>query len=77
VGVKGPLTKQDKLKTIDKHQISVGRLETGETDKWDTAWVLEDAQPLKTPIHYQHPNGAVIWVNLDQNVVDMLALAIQ
>jgi hypothetical protein len=77
VGVKGPLTKQDKLKTIDKHQISVDRLETGETDKWDTAWVLENAQPLKTPIHYQHPNGAVIWVNLDQNVQEKLALAFQ
>lgn len=75
VGVKGPLTKQDKLKTIDKHQISVDRLETGETDKWDTAWVLENAQPLKTPVHYQHPSGAVIWVNLDQAVQEKLALA--
>lgn len=77
VGVKGPLTKQDKLKAIDKHQISVERLETGETDKWDSAWVLENAQPLKTPIYYQHPNGAVIWVNLDQHTQEKLALAIQ
>lgn len=77
VDVKGPLSKKDKLKAIDKHQISIERLESGETDKWDTAWVLENAQPLKTPIHYQHPNGAVIWVNLDQNVQEKLALAIQ
>ncbi|MGY6275095.1 ASCH domain-containing protein [Methylomonas sp. MgM2] len=77
VDVKGPLNKQDKLKTIDKHQISIDRLESGETDKWDTAWVLEDAQPLITPIHYQHPNGAVIWVNLDPKVQEKLALVIQ
>lgn len=75
VGVKGPLTKQDKLNTIEKHQISVDRLESGETDKWDTAWVLENAQLLKTPVHYQHPNGAVIWVILDQTVQEKLALA--
>ena len=77
VGVKGPLTKQDKLRSIDKHQISVDRLETGETDKWDTAWVLENAQLLKTPIHYQHPNGAVIWVNLDDSVQKQLAMIIK
>jgi hypothetical protein len=77
VDVKGPLSKQDKLEAIDKHQISIERLESGETDKWDTAWVLENAQPLKTPIHYQHPNGAVIWVNLDQKVQEKLAIAIQ
>lgn len=77
VSVKGPLSKQDKLKNIDKHQIEVDRLESGETDKWDTAWVLENAHPLKTPIHYQHPNGAVIWVNLDQHTQEKLALAIQ
>ena len=77
VDVKGPLSKQDKLNAIDKHQIAIERLESGETDKWDTAWVLENAQPLKTPIDYQHPNGAVIWVNLNQNVQEKLALAIQ
>jgi hypothetical protein len=76
VDVKGPLSQQDKLNTIDKHQISVDRLESGETDKWNTAWVLENAQPI-TPIHYQHPNGAVIWVNLDPQVQEQLALAMQ
>jgi hypothetical protein len=77
VDVKGPLSKQEKLKAIDKHQISIERLESGETDKWDTAWVLENAQPLKTPIHYQHPNGAVIWVNLDQKTQDQLAVTLK
>ncbi|MGZ8159340.1 MAG: ASCH domain-containing protein [Methylobacter sp.] len=75
--VKGPLSKQDKLKFIDKHQISLDQLESGETDKWDTVWVLEDAQPLIIPVRYQHPNGAVIWVKLDHEVQGKLALAIK
>lgn len=72
VDVKGPLTRQDKLEAIDKHQISLERLESGETDKWNTAWVLESAKPLEVPINYQHPNGAIIWVNLDQQTQSQL-----
>ncbi|MBE0436021.1 MAG: ASCH domain-containing protein [Methylomicrobium sp.] len=75
VDVKGPLSQQDRLKTIDKHHISPEQLESGETEKWHTAWVLENARPLIIPIHYQHPNGAVIWVNLDRQVQEKLALA--
>jgi hypothetical protein len=77
VDVKGPLSKQDKFNAIDKHQIPLDRLESGETDKWNTAWVLENAQPLVTPINYQHPNGAVTWVNLDQKVQEKMALAMR
>ncbi|WCK57648.1 ASCH domain-containing protein (plasmid) [Aneurinibacillus sp. Ricciae_BoGa-3] len=28
------------------------------------AWVLGNPQPFKEPLPYQHPLGAVIWVNL-------------
>lgn len=77
VDVRGPLTKQEKLSSIDKHQISLDRLESGETEKWNTAWILENAQPLIMPVNYQHPNGAVIWVNLEPRVQEKLALAMQ
>ncbi|NOQ17590.1 MAG: ASCH domain-containing protein [Methyloprofundus sp.] len=77
VDVKGPLDAQDKREAIDKHQISIDRLESGETDKWHTAWVLGNAQPLIMPVRYQHPNGAVIWVNLELQVQDKLALVMQ
>ena len=77
VDVKGPLDVQDKRETIDKHQISMGRLESGETDKWHTAWLLGNAQLLTVPVRYQYPNGAVIWINLEPQVQDKLALAIQ
>ncbi|MCF6136474.1 ASCH domain-containing protein [Pseudalkalibacillus berkeleyi] len=29
------------------------------------AWVLENPQIFANPVPYQHPMGAVIWVNLD------------
>ena len=29
------------------------------------AWVLANARRLKTPVPYNHPSGAVIWVALD------------
>jgi hypothetical protein len=76
VDVKGPLSDQEKLDNINQHQISVERLQVGDTAKWNVAWVLESAQLLDTPINYQHPNGAVIWVNLEAKVQEKLALAI-
>jgi ASCH domain len=30
------------------------------------AWVLKDVVPLKKPIPYVHPSGAVTWVTLDE-----------
>jgi hypothetical protein len=30
------------------------------------AWELSDAEPLMEPISYEHPHGAIIWVNLDK-----------
>jgi len=77
VDTKGPLSQQEKLDSMDKHQISVERLESGETDKWNTAWVLENAQPLITPVNYSHPNGAVIWVKLEPQVQNKIEIAIQ
>jgi hypothetical protein len=35
---------------------------------WTTPWVLKNAQPLKRPVPYTHPNGAVKSVNLSEEV---------
>lgn len=35
-------------------------------DKWSHAWVLENVIKYKRPIPYNHPQGAVIWVKLNQ-----------
>lgn len=32
------------------------------------AWVLAHVQPLRTPVPYVHPQGAVIWVTLAPDV---------
>lgn len=32
------------------------------------AWVVEHARRLSRPVRYEHPNGAVIWVRLGEEV---------
>ena len=32
--------------------------------KWRIAWVLSDSMRYNKPVPYDHPKGAVIWVNL-------------
>ena len=31
------------------------------------AWVIKNAKRLEHPMPYRHPNGAIIWVNIDDN----------
>src|SRR5690348_9653780 len=50
------------------HRIPSDRQPEAFADGWRTPWVLRNAHPLADPIAYNHPNGAVIWVNLDENV---------
>jgi hypothetical protein len=68
VNVIGPLSDDDMLDSIDKHQINIDRLYTGEVAKWRTAWVLDNVRPLRNPVSYKHPNGAVTWVTLSPDV---------
>jgi hypothetical protein len=50
------------------HRIPPNRQTAAFHDGWRTAWVLRNAQSLADPIAYKHPNGAVIWVNLDDDL---------
>lgn len=36
---------------------------------WLTPWVVTQARRLGRPVHYRHKSGAVIWVELDPEVV--------
>ena len=63
VGTKLKLSRPERNANVDKHQVSES--EIGEQFKYSTAWVLERARPLRQPVPYRHPAGAVIWVNLD------------
>jgi hypothetical protein len=50
------------------HRIPSSRRKQAFADGWRTPWVLDNAEPLAEPIPYNHPSGAVIWVNLDDSV---------
>lgn len=51
-----------------RHCIPPERQSQAFDDGWRTPWVLANARPLAAPVPYQHPSGAVIWVNLDDSV---------
>lgn len=59
-----PLTKDNLLKNISKHQVSKERILKGIGYKKPHAWVLKNAKRLNPPKKYKHPQGAVIWVKL-------------
>lgn len=67
VAVKGPLPMTEILST-DKHGIPQSEVENllRNVLKYEKvyAWVLEEARPLRNPIPYDHPSGAVRWVDL-------------
>jgi hypothetical protein len=50
------------------HRIPSARQARAFADGWRTPWVLAEARPLTQPVPYTHPNGAVVWVNLDDAV---------
>ena len=61
----GPLTKKDLELNIDKHQIPEDELANiiASYPK-PHAWVLKDVRRLHEPIPYEHPRGAVRWVEV-------------
>ncbi len=53
-------------KAWGKHKISS---DFKTVSNWTFPWVLANAERYKRPIHYNHPQGAVIWVNLEKRSV--------
>ncbi|WP_415913398.1 hypothetical protein [Neptuniibacter sp. QD37_11] len=45
----------------DRHQVDNLAL----LEKWHTAWVLNNTLSFDSPIPYNHPRGAVTWVNIE------------
>lgn len=68
VATHGPLNRQQMLANVERHRIDASRIESGAVDKWVWAWELRNVLRLAEPVQYRHPNGAVIWVNLDDEV---------
>lgn len=73
IGVGQSLTQMEMLATTDKHQIPTEMIKSGQVAKWNTPWILKDVCRLATPVSYAHPNGAVTWVNLDEDVSRSIA----
>jgi hypothetical protein len=58
----------DYAKMESWHRIPPSRQARAFSDGWRTPWVLQNVRLLANPVKYAHPNGAVIWVNLDDGV---------
>jgi hypothetical protein len=65
----GPFSTDEMLANQPKHMISTTRLADPKVSKWNKAWVMKNARLLQRPVPYNHPNGAVIWVNLEPAVL--------
>ncbi|TWI56456.1 ASCH domain-containing protein [Bradyrhizobium huanghuaihaiense] len=51
-----------------KHRVPQNLQRQAFSDGWRTPWVLLNGRRLTTPVLYKHPSGAVIWVNLSEDV---------
>lgn len=62
----GPLSPEDLRQSRDYHRITDSVLPDDKwMHKWRYAWILNNVHAFEKPVPYQHPNGAVIWVDLD------------
>jgi hypothetical protein len=64
VDCQGPFTDLEFKQNRDKHLVS----DLGQVARYKKvyAWVLKDVQKLPEPIPYNHPRGAIIWVNIPE-----------
>jgi hypothetical protein len=68
VDVLGPLSHAELLRSVGKHRVMASDIRAGMRYERTFAWVLEGSRPLRRPVPYEHPAGAVIWVKLGDNV---------
>jgi len=60
----GPFDRNEMVANTYKHQIPEQMIRSGEVDKWNHAWVLDEITAYEKPMPYNHPSGAVTWVTL-------------
>lgn len=70
---RGPVSRDEMLKTVHLHGITADRLDTGEVAAYRYAWVLGRVRRLSHPIPYQH-TGGVTFVTLDPYAVEQLRI---
>lgn len=63
----GPFSEKELSHERDKHAITEDRMaDKVWMSKWNHAWVLKNVEALPEPVSYNHPNGAVTWVNIGE-----------
>ncbi|CAA0081077.1 Uncharacterised protein [Zhongshania aliphaticivorans] len=64
--VSGPYSNAEIGQFFHKHHVGPSIYEQADY-KWRYAWELSQANKLKQPVDYRHKNGAVTWVDLDDD----------
>lgn len=72
VDVKPQQSPEQMIEALEHHRIPEEMIRSGEVATWNTPWVLADVRRLTTPVRYRHKNGAVTWVNLDDDVSEAI-----
>jgi hypothetical protein len=75
VDVLGPLSNAELLRSVSKHGVKASDIRAGMRYAQTYAWVFEGARRLRSPVPYQHPAGAVIWVKLGDDVARQVRMA--
>ena len=70
--VQGPLNFEQLAEHQDLHRVPANIYQAAGY-KWNYAWVLQDVQALPNPVPYQHKNGAVTWVLLNEEAQEGIA----
>ena len=68
-----PLSPREMVATFEHHRIPERMISSGEVAKWNTPWKLTNVRRLKHPVPYRHKNGAVTWVDLEDEAIDGVA----
>jgi hypothetical protein len=67
VDVLGPLSMEELMANVDKHQVPLDDLDNIFNRYQNVyAWVLKNAKQLNVPVPYEHPKGAVVWVRVGE-----------
>jgi hypothetical protein len=68
VDVERPLSLAELRRSTARHRVPANRFNNRLSYPKTYAWVLRGARRLHKPVRYEHPAGAVIWVNLSSRV---------
>lgn len=60
IDVLPPLDRNAAMVTKNLHKVADVEL----LEKWKYPWVLKNVVEFETPLEYEHPRGAVVWVKI-------------